>query len=114
MKQINDILAQEPQMEPVQEQNLGEVKGYIAYLNLDWLDIIFAQEGWLDDMQRQEEFYQLVAGRAGQRGAATEEKHDDVLFVVRQRETVAPRHRVNARVGCRSGVADRHARRERL
>ena len=56
MKQTNDILAQEPQMEPVQEQNLGDVKGYIAYLNLDWLDVIFAQEGWQGDVQRQEEF----------------------------------------------------------
>jgi hypothetical protein len=56
MKQTNDILAQEPQVEPVQEQNLGDVKGYIAYLNLDWLDMIFAQEGWQGDVQRQEEF----------------------------------------------------------
>ena len=56
MKQTNDILAQEPQVEPVQEQNLGDVKGYIAYLNLDWLNVIFAQEGWLGDVQRQEEF----------------------------------------------------------
>lgn len=56
MKQTNDILAQEPQVEPVQEQNLGDVKGYIAYLNLDWLDVIFAQEGWQGDVQRQEEF----------------------------------------------------------
>lgn len=56
MKQTNDILAQEPQVEPVQEQNLGDVKGYIAYLNLDWLDVVFAQEGWLGDVQRQEEF----------------------------------------------------------
>lgn len=56
MKQTNDILAQEPQVEPVQEQNLGDVKGYIAYLNLDWLDVIFTQEGWQGDVQRQEEF----------------------------------------------------------
>lgn len=56
MKQTNDILAQEPQVEPVQEQNLGDLKGYIAYLNLDWLDVIFAQEGWQGDVQRQEEF----------------------------------------------------------
>jgi hypothetical protein len=56
MKQAKDILAQEPQVESVQEQNLGNVKGYIAYLNLDWLDMIFAQEGWLGDVQRQEEF----------------------------------------------------------
>lgn len=56
MKQTKDILTQEPQMEPVQEQNLGEVKGYIAYLNLDWLDMIFAQEGWQGDVPRQEEY----------------------------------------------------------
>jgi len=56
MKQTNDILAQEPQVEPVQEQNLGDVKGYIAYLNLDWLNTFFDQEGWLGDVQRQEEF----------------------------------------------------------
>lgn len=56
MKQTNDILAQEPQMVPVQEQNLGDVKGYIAYLNLDWLNMIFDNEGWQGDVQRQEEF----------------------------------------------------------
>ena len=56
MKQTNDILAQEPQVEPVQEQNLGDVKGYIAYLNLDWLNVVFDQEGWQGDVQRQEEF----------------------------------------------------------
>ena len=56
MKQAKDILAQEPQIVPVQEQNLGDVKGYIAYLNLDWLDMFFAQEGWMGDVQRQEEF----------------------------------------------------------
>lgn len=60
MKQINDILAQEPQVEPVREQNLGDVKGYIAYLNLDWLNAIFAQEGWLGDVQRQIEFIALL------------------------------------------------------
>lgn len=50
-------------MEPVQEQNLGDVKGYIAYLNLDWLDMIFAQEGWLGDVQRQEEFINSLQDR---------------------------------------------------
>lgn len=63
MKQTNDILAQEPQMVPVQEQNLGDVKGYIAYLNLDWLDMIFAQEGWQGDVQRQEEFINSLQDR---------------------------------------------------
>lgn len=56
MEQAKDILDQELQMEPVQEQNLGGVKGYIAYLNLDWLDMLFTQEGWQGDVQRQEEF----------------------------------------------------------
>lgn len=56
MKQANDILAQEPQVEPVQEQNLGDVKGYIAYLNLDWLETVFDRMGWQGDVQRQEEF----------------------------------------------------------
>lgn len=56
MKQTNDILAQEPQVEPVQEQNLGDVKGYIAYLNLDWLNVVFDRMGCQGDVQRQEEF----------------------------------------------------------
>lgn len=56
MEQTNDILAQEPQVEPVQEQNLGDVKGYIAYLNLDYLNVVFGQDGWQGDIQQQEKF----------------------------------------------------------
>lgn len=52
-----DILQQEPQTEAVPAgcEDM-KVNGYVAYLNLNYLDQVFGNAGWEDNPEKQEEF----------------------------------------------------------
>jgi len=50
----NDILKHEPQTEAVAMEN--EPGSYVAYLSLDYLDMVFADNGTVGDKDKQQEF----------------------------------------------------------
>lgn len=52
-----DILQQDPQTEaiPAGCEDM-KVNGYVAYLNLNYLDQVFGNAGWEDNPEKQEEF----------------------------------------------------------
>lgn len=56
-QQAKDILQQEPQTEalPAGSEDL-RVNGYVAYLNLDWLNQVFCDAGWYGQPDKQQEF----------------------------------------------------------
>lgn len=63
MEQAKDILQQEPVEEPVELNDLKDVGGYVAYLNLDFLDMVFADAGWQGDPDRQQAFIEETQQR---------------------------------------------------
>ena len=57
MEQAKDILQQEPETEALPEgSETMQVNGYVAYLNLDWLEQVFLDYGFRDDPARQSQF----------------------------------------------------------
>ena len=52
--ETNDILQQEPQVEETADKE--QVTGYVAYLNLDYLNIVFADLGYQDKPEKQKEY----------------------------------------------------------
>ena len=50
----NDILKQEPQTDAVAMEN--EQGSYVAYLSLDWLDMVLADNGLIGDRDKEQEF----------------------------------------------------------
>lgn len=63
MEQKKDILQQEPVEEPVELNDLKDVGGYVAFLNLDYLDMVFADSGWQGDPDRQQAFIEETQQR---------------------------------------------------